>query len=206
MPRMLGALPQVDTTQRMDICHLAAHMTKGLLLAIANRQAAYREYTANTITYAEYKEMLRTTRVAGKRARKDHKRQEVANINKLHLDKSPEGRKKLEHILANVARRGKNETPQYCQLCIGSNACRSQARSPRRSSNQARSTRPISPASEVATRAVKGAAPHCPSPGPSPPTRAHHVPLPLAAHLWRGGENIRHNVTFHKTHCLLGGS
>jgi len=56
--------------------------------------------------------VLKTTRAAGKIARKDQKRQEAANINKLHLDKSPEGRKKLEHILANVARRGKKrDTP-----------------------------------------------------------------------------------------------
>jgi ribonuclease HI len=90
----------------------AAHMTKTLLLAITNRQAAYREYKANSITYDEYKAVLKTTRAAGKRARKDQKRQEATNINKLHLDKSPEGRKKLEHILANVARRGKKrDTP-----------------------------------------------------------------------------------------------
>jgi hypothetical protein len=65
-------------------------MTKNLLLAIY-----YREYKANSITYAEYKAVLKTTRAAGKRARKDQKCQEAANINKLHLDKSLEGRKKL---------------------------------------------------------------------------------------------------------------
>jgi hypothetical protein len=87
-------------------------MTKELILAIANRQVAYREYTANTIPYAEYKTVLKATRAAGKKARREQKRQEAADINKLHLDKSSEGRKKLEHILANVARRGKKrETP-----------------------------------------------------------------------------------------------